>query len=113
MLVIVDNIFFLSYNPYMKKTSRQVNTAFIEIGTHIKTWRRVYQMKATQVAERAGISIRTLQKIESGDHSISTAAFLEVVKSLGLLNTLTDSLDPLNTDLGRARVTDNLPKRIR
>ena len=88
-------------------------TTFAEIGVHIKTWRRVYQMKATQVAQRAGISLRTLQKIESGDPSISTAAFLEVARSLGLLESLADSLDPLNTDLGRARVVENLPKRIR
>ena len=97
----------------MKKISQQVNTAFEEIGIHIKTWRRVYRMKASQVAERAGISLRTLQKIESGDSSISTAAFLEVTRSLGLLESLVDNIDPLNTDLGRARVTDSLPKRIR
>jgi len=97
----------------MKKISGQVNTTFVEIGLHIKTWRRVYQMKSTQVAQRAGISLRTLQKIESGDPSISTAAFLEVIRSLGLLESLADSLDPLNSDLGRARVSDSLPKRIR
>jgi len=97
----------------MKKLSRKVNNTFVEIGIHIKTWRRIYQMKSTQVAERAGISLRTLQKIESGDPSISTAAFLEVAGSLGLLESLCDSLDPLNSDLGRARVSDSLPKRIR
>ena len=97
----------------MKKISRQVNNTFVEIGIHLKTWRRIYQLKATQVAERAGISLRTLQKIESGDHSVSTAAFLEVARSLGLLESLVESLDPLNNDLGRARVSDSLPKRIR
>jgi len=103
----------LFYNAYMKKTSVQVNTMFVEIGIHIKTWRRVYQMKATQVAQRAGISLRTLNKIENGDPTISTAAFLEVARSLGLLDSLVDSLDPLKTDLGRARVSESLPKRIR
>jgi len=97
----------------MKKTTGKVNIASTEIGMHIKTWRRIYQLKATQVAERAGISLRTLQKIESGDLSVSTASFLEVIRSLGLLESLVDNLDPLNTDLGRARVSDSLPKRIR
>ena len=113
MLVILDSVLYLLYNPFMKKISGQVNNAFIEIGMHIKTWRLVYQLKAAQVAERAGISVRTLQKIESGDPSIGTAAFLEVARSLGLLETLIDSLNPLNNDLGRARINDNLPKRIK
>jgi len=87
--------------------------AFAEIGEHMKTWRKIYALKAVQVSERAGISLGTLSKIENGDPSVSAAAFLEVARSLGLLDVLTDSLDPLNSDLGRARVTANLPRRIR
>jgi len=97
----------------MKRISSQVNSTFVEIGAQIKTWRMIYELKAEQVAERAGISLRTLNRIESGDPSISTAAFLEVIRSLGLLETLASSLDPLNSDLGRARVDESLPKRIR
>jgi len=97
----------------MKTNTKIVNDAFSEIGEYLKTWRRLYKLKASQVAERAGISPGTLYKIENGDHSISTSAFLEVARSLGLLDALTTSLDPLSSDLGRARVTENLPKRIR
>jgi len=97
----------------MKKNTKIVNDAFVEIGEYIKTWRKIYALKAAQVAERAGISLGTLHKIENGDPSVSTAAFLEVARSLGLLDSLADSLDPLNSDLGRARVNENMPKRIR
>jgi len=97
----------------MKKNTQMVNSAFAEIGRHMKTWRILFALKASQVAQRAGISPGTLHKIENGDPSISTAAFLEVVRSVGLLDNLVDCLDPLNSDLGRARVTDNLPRRIR
>ena len=97
----------------MKDNSKAVSEAFAEIGEHLKTWRKIYALKAEQIAERAGISHGTLSKIENGDPSISTAAFLEVARSMGLLKTLTDSLDPLNTDLGRARVSENMPRRIR
>ena len=79
----------------------------------MKTWRKIYALKAEQVAQRAGISLGTLSKIENGDPSVSAAAFLEVLKSLGLLETFKNSLDPLNSDFGRARVNDSLPKRIR
>ena len=97
----------------MKNTTKSVQDAFVEIGESLKTWRILYQLKAKQVAERAGISLGTLWKIEKGDPTISTAVFLEVVRSLGLLDTLTESLDPLNSDLGRARINENLPRRVR
>jgi len=97
----------------MKKISKSVNLASAAIGKSLRTWRMIYALKASQVAERAGISLGTLHKIENGDLSVSTAALLEVVRSLGLLDALVESLDPLNSDLGRARVSENLPKRIR
>ena len=97
----------------MKNNTQIVYEAFSEIGGHLKTWRKIYVLKAAQVAQRAGISLGTLNKIENGDPSVSSAALLEVVRSLGLLDALTDSLDPLNTDIGRARVSENMPRRIR
>ena len=97
----------------MKRTTKPVQNAFAEMGESLRTWRILYELKATQVAERAGISLGTLHKIEKGDATISTAAFLEVARSLGLLEALTESLDPLNSDLGRARINENLPRRIR
>jgi len=100
-------------NNSMKHISRSVSETYAEIGKSLKTWRILYMLKAKQVAERAGISLGTLNKIENGDPSVSTAAFLEVVRSLGLLDVLAESLDPLNSDLGRARVTEKMPQRIR
>lgn len=90
-----------------------MNNAFAEAGGSLKNWRLIYELKAAQVAERAGISVGTLHKIEKGDPSVSVSAFLEVVRSLGLLDAFTESLDPLSHDLGRARLSDKLPKRIR
>ena len=97
----------------MKRVTTSVNNAFAEAGKSLKTWRILYELKAIQVAERAGISLGTLHKIENGEPSVSVASFLEVVRSLGLLDAFTEGLDPLNTDLGRARVNENLPRRIR
>jgi len=97
----------------MKTISQSVNDTFAETGKSLQTWRKIYKLKAAQIAGRAGISLGTLHKIESGDPSVSVAAFLEVVRSLGLLDTFTESLDPLNSDLGRARASENMPQRIR
>jgi len=88
-------------------------TAALEIGAHIKTWRLLLELRADQVAERAGISLGTLRKIESGDLSVGLTAFLETLRSLALLQRVISSLDPLETDIGRAKVTDTMPKRIK
>ena len=97
----------------MKRITKSVQDAFIETGENLRTWRILYELKAVQVAQRAGISLGTLTKIEKGDPTVSVAAFLEVLRSLGLLDTFMESLDPLNSDLGRARITENMPRRIR
>lgn len=97
----------------MKRQSTAVRETFSEVGKSLKTWRMLYKLKAVQVAERAGISLGTLHKIEKGDPSISIGAFLEVLNGLGLLESFAESLDPLNSDLGRMRINENLPKRIR
>ena len=73
----------------MKKVTQSVTGSFTEAGKSLKTWRKIYALKAVQVAERAGISLGTLHKIENGDPSVSVAAFLEVVRSLGLLDAFT------------------------
>ena len=97
----------------MKRTTKSVQDAFAETGVNIRTWRILYELKAVQVAERAGISLGTLHKIEKGDSTVSVAAFLEVLRSLGILDAMTESLNPLNSDLGRARLNENLPRRVR
>jgi len=100
-------------DTYMKIITNPVSDAFAEIGKNLKTWRKIYALKAAQVAQRAGISLGTLYKIEKGDPSVSVASFLEVARSLGLLDNIADCLDPLSSDLGRARVSESLPQRIR
>jgi transcriptional regulator with XRE-family HTH domain len=96
-----------------KMISSSVETAFADAGEYIRTWRKLYRLKASQVADRAGISLGTLRKIENGDPGVGMGAFLEVLRSLGLLDAFTESLDPLNSDLGRARLENALPERIR
>jgi transcriptional regulator with XRE-family HTH domain len=73
----------------------------------------MYGLKASQVADRARISQGTYSKIEQGQTSVGLHAFLEVLRSLGLLDSFTHSLDPYETDLGRARADEHLPKRVR
>jgi len=83
------------------------------VGEHLRTWRLLLGLSAKQVSERAGISVTTLSRLENGDAKMNYTTFLEVVRSLGLSDSLDKALDPWESDLGRARAKLTLPKRIR
>lgn len=84
-----------------------------EIGTHLATWRKLQRLTAQQLAERAGIARSTLSKLENGNSSVGFDVVLKVARALGVLQRLENALDPLDTDLGRARADERLPKRVR
>lgn len=83
------------------------------IGDQLTTWRKLRGLTAQQVAERAGISRVTLRKIEQGKLNVSLEAFLNVTRALGVLESVVKATDPYETDLGRIRSDETLPKRVR
>jgi len=96
-----------------RPTSRKVLDATVLIAEQLTTWRKLLGLTAAQVADRAGIARGTLARIEHGDPGVSLSAFLSVTHALGQLDRLVDATDPFQTDLGRARVDQILPKRVR
>lgn len=83
------------------------------IGEQLSAWRRMLGLPAKVVAERAGISTTTLSKLENGDTGVGIGAFLNVTRALGMMDRVVTATDPYETDLGRARADQALPKRIR
>ncbi len=83
------------------------------IGADLAGWRKILGLTAEQVADRADITRATLRKLEHGDPSVGFHVVLRTARALGVLDTLTEALDPLQTDLGRARADMLLRKRIR
>jgi transcriptional regulator with XRE-family HTH domain len=84
-----------------------------EIGLDFAGWRKILGLTAAQVADRAAITRGTLRKLEHGDPGVSFHVVLRVARALGVLDTLTKALDPLDTDLGRARAGQLERKRVR
>ncbi|TFB82370.1 XRE family transcriptional regulator [Cryobacterium luteum] len=83
------------------------------MGRDFTGWRKVLGLTAAQVADRADITRDTLRKLEHGDPTVSFHVVLRVARALGILETITQALDPLDTDLGRARASQLERKRIR
>jgi len=94
------------------KTPAAVAGAQRRIGEHLATWRKLRQLTAAQVADRAGISRYTVMRLENGEGA-STENLLRVARALGVLEVLVAALDPYATDWGRLRSQEVLPERVR
>ena len=94
------------------KTLAAVASAQRRIGEQLATWRKLRQLTAAQVADRAGISRYTVMRLESGEGA-SMENLLRVARALGVLDTMVSALDPYATDWGRLRSQETLPERVR
>lgn len=96
-----------------RRTAPRVQRAVTDVGVQLSEWRRLLNLTAAQVADRADISRDTLRRLEHGDPGVSWGTVVGVARALGALDRLVDALDPFETDLGRARASMALPKRVR
>ncbi|MDR3360528.1 MAG: helix-turn-helix domain-containing protein [Bifidobacteriaceae bacterium] len=96
-----------------RPTSRAAQAAARDIGQQLLTWRKLLDLTADQVAQRAGLARGTVRRVEHGEPGVSFAAVLDVARSLGVLKAIVEATDPYNTDLGRARADQALPRRVR
>lgn len=90
-----------------------VDRALREVGGHLRTWRKLNGLTQALVADRANISAQSVRAIESGAGGVSLDSVLRVTRVLGVLDSLVDAVDPLNSDVGRLRAEERLPERVR
>lgn len=95
------------------RESTRTRRAAAQIGANLATWRKLQNLTSEQVAERAGVSRATISKLEGGDLGVGLGVVLEVLRALGQIDALVRATDPYETDLGRIRAGDSLPKRVR
>jgi transposase len=72
-------------------TPPPVRRAAREIGEHFVAWRKLRGLTIEQVADRAGVSVNTVRRLDR----------------------LVAATDPLSTDVGRLRAGEQLPQRVR
>lgn len=91
----------------------QTRLAAASIGENLASWRKINRLTSSQVAEKAAVSRATISRIENGDPTVSFATFLNVCRTLGILNLVAKATDPYETELGRIRADQALPQRVR
>jgi len=83
------------------------------LGNDLKDARKRRRIPAAIIAERAGISLPTLVKVEKGDPSVSMGMYAVVLFSLGLIDRLEGMANARQDLVGHRLETEHLPKRIR
>ena len=91
-------------------TPPAVARALREVGRSASEWRRLQDLTIEQVADRAGIGLATVKRIEAGQGA-SLENVLRVARALGIVDQVVAAFDPSSTDLGRARALEHLPRR--
>jgi transcriptional regulator with XRE-family HTH domain len=83
-----------------------------KLGEDLNTWRKLRRLTVDEVADRAGVGRTTVLRLEAGGGS-TLENLLRVARALGVLEGLTNSVDPYETDVGRLRADEALPERVR
>lgn len=93
------------------RPSLAVEESLIVLGHNIKTARLKRRLPQTVLAERAGVGLSTLTKIEKGDCGVAIGTVAAVINALGLGTPFSEiaKADPL----AQALEAEILPKRIR
>ena len=102
-----------SVNKVERVMPLAVERALRVLGEHVSNWRKLNRLTAAQVAERANISRETLRAIEQGKGTASTENLLRVLRIIGIMDGVVAAADPYQTDVGRLRMDEVLPKRVR
>lgn len=83
------------------------------VGENLASWRKLRKLTMQQLAEKANASRSTIARLEHGDPSVSFETFLCVCNALDITERVTEAVDPYETDFGRLRADQELPKRVR
>jgi transcriptional regulator with XRE-family HTH domain len=95
------------------RTPSAVARALTTTGGHFSNWRKLRGLTEAQLADRAGLSRGTVRRLEDGSGGVSLENVMRIARALGVLDELTRALDPYETDIGRLRAEEALPRRVR
>jgi len=84
-----------------------------KFGHDLALARRRRRFTQASMAERIGISVASLRRLEKGDPGVSWGTVVQALNVLGALKPFADLLDTANDDLGLALMDEQLPRRIR
>jgi transcriptional regulator with XRE-family HTH domain len=96
-----------------KPLTPSVARALRSLGRDLRIARKKRLMPMVDFAERMGVSLGTLTRLEKGEPGVSLGAFAMALLALGELRRLDELLDVSRDDTGLLLDVAALPQRIR
>ncbi|NMW21003.1 MAG: helix-turn-helix domain-containing protein [Chlorobiaceae bacterium] len=90
-----------------------VSRALKKFGMDLSLSRRRRCFSQQSMAERIGISVSSLRRLEKGDPSLSWGTIARALYVLGKLDKLNELIDTANDSIGLVLMDEQLPRRIR
>ena len=86
--------------------------ALVSLGANIRTARVKRRISVKGFAERAGVSERTIMRLEKGDDGVSIGTLTMACLVLGEIDRIAEFLDAACDDTGLLLDRETLPRRI-
>lgn len=93
-------------------TSMALDREMVRLGGNIRAWRKISGLTIKIAADRAGVSRDTLHAIETG-RPVSSQNLLAVLRIVGILASVIDATDPVNSDFGARNIARASVERVR
>ncbi len=90
-----------------------VSRALEKLGRDISFARRRRQMPQAMLAERIGVSVMTVRRMEAGSPTIALQTLARALHVFGELERLKQLLDSSEDSIGLALMDEKLPQRVR
>jgi transcriptional regulator with XRE-family HTH domain len=107
----------LFIGPYMISLKPEKSPTLVrsiaKLGDDVSRARRRRRLTRASLAERSGVSVSTLKRLENGDGSVALENLARTLQVLGELDRLANLLDSATDELGIVLMDEQLPKRVR
>ncbi|NJS35780.1 MAG: helix-turn-helix transcriptional regulator [Brachymonas sp.] len=90
-----------------------VQRALQALAADVSRARRRRRISQQELADRAGLSLNTIKRLESGDGASQLQAFARVMAIVGDVHKLATLLDTAQDDVGLLLMDEQLPQRVR
>ncbi len=90
-----------------------VKRAVMKFGRDLSLARRRRRFSQESLAQRIGISVSSLRRLEKGDPTLSWGTIARAMYVLGEIEKLNQLLDTATDDIGLVLMDEQLPRRIR
>lgn len=98
---------------FVSARQRAINDTLFRIGQGVSQRRLLERLTQDSLAAKAGISRRTLARIESGDPGTRLESLVAVAGVLGIQGSLAEATDPAFDPATSATALANIPRRGR